>query len=270
MAYTLSLSCRLLSLSLLFFITSSCQHHEASISSTLIGFGPNPRPSLLKSEVKDSPQVKMATVHFNSSWNNAKKREALRTPQNGFEVKIAMMRALDELENDNFDSAIDYFRSMLATDFLTDSGRMNIYWYTAQAAQASEDWGQVRDSYGSYLMASSLLPKDFIDAEITQRLAIARAVLNAHEVAKHDDFGRAPEKAIPIEDLQETELLIETLTCGPEGKARFTHFEEQSPILEKVHLMQRQIQCSDGGGVLSLWFDLSEIQKRSRADVARR
>lgn len=163
-------------------------------------------------------------------------------------------RAFASASEDDAALAASLFHAVLASDFLTDKGRANIYWVTAGIHRRLGDAPGEADALGSFLVASEILP---LEDDLETRQLLARSVLAAMRVEQHPSVGRSPEWAIVVEDTREPASIMASLTCGPEGEGRYIDVSIESVDKPSGRLLHRRAECKESGAVLDLWFDLT-------------
>ncbi len=203
------------------------------------------------------PTVAEAEIYFDKSWNDVKRSSRFQTPRDGVEVRATLMRALTALEKSNFAEAHSHFKAILATDLLTEEGRLSMYWYAAKAAEEANDHVSARDAMGGYVIAATLL--DSLTSEQAERYQSLKASLLAHKVASKKNFGRSPDMAIPISNANESTSIVKALSCGPSGSLRFHVMSEDVINADEYgHLMKQRAFCGATGTSVSLWFNISQ------------
>lgn len=147
------------------------------------------------------------------------------------------------------------FAAILASDFLTDRGRANLYWvlaglYRGLAAPEAE-----AAALGGFLVTSSLLPTD---EELTTRQLVARSIRAALRVQSQPEFGRSPEAPIGVEDAREPSSIVASLACGDAGSGHYIDvaIDAVGPMGGE-RLLRHRVACDESGDVLDLWFDVT-------------
>jgi hypothetical protein len=184
-------------------------------------------------------------------------------PANRVAARHMLEGAFDAVTRDDHPLAAGLFRAVLATDFLTDKGRTNIYWMAAESSRRIHDTRGRSDALGGFLIASELVDED--DDLVLRRL-IARSVLAAIRVAEDPGFGRSPELAISVEDAREPASIMASLSCGPGGEGRYVDVAirsvERPPSEAERRVVRRTAQCQQTGRTLDLFFDVTHAQLR--------
>ena len=182
---------------------------------------------------------------------------AIYRPANRLEARSALEEAFAAAAADDDRTAVQLFGAVLATDFLTDQGRANLYWMKAEAHRQLADRSERTEALGAFLIASELIE---IDQDLETRRLLARSVLVAMRVADEPGFGRSPEMAISVEDVREPASIMASLSCGPAGRGRYVDVIIRSVPSEHggSQLLQRRAECHPSGTSLELWFDLSQ------------
>lgn len=144
-----------------------------------------------------------------------------------------------------------HFTAVLATDFLTDGGRLNVYWFAAEAARDLGDRQGEASALEGFVLAAQLMPKN---EGLRERELLARTTLAAHRVQTDPVHGRTPQKAIVIEDVREPGTIISTLTCGPRGDDRYVNVAIETEASPEGQLIHRKATCRTTGRVLELYF----------------
>ena len=84
-------------------------------------------------------------------------RLVLPTPQTQDDARRTLEIAFAAETVGDVELAAAQFRAILATDFLTDAGRMNVYWHAARShRQLGDEMGE-RDALEGFLLTASLL-----------------------------------------------------------------------------------------------------------------
>lgn len=184
-------------------------------------------------------------------------------PANRVAARHMLEGAFDAVGQEDHPLAAGLFRAVLATDFLTDKGRTNIYWMAAESARRIHDTRGRSDALGGFLIASELIEED--DDLVLRRL-IARSVLAALRVTQDPGFGRSPELAISVEDAREPASIMASLSCGPGGEGRYVDVAirsvERPPEDSERRVVRRTAQCQQTGRTLDLFFDVTHAQLR--------
>ena len=175
-------------------------------------------------------------------------------PQDQRTARHLLERAFSSASEDDPELAAALFHAVLASDFLTDKGRANIYWVTAGIHRRLDDKKGEADALGSFLVASEMLTSD---DELETRQLVARSVLAALRVARHPFLGRSPQAAIVVEDTREPASIMASLPCGSEGYGRYIDVAIESIENQGGRLLHRRAECHESGAVLDLWFDLT-------------
>jgi len=182
---------------------------------------------------------------------------AVPLPTDHPEARRALELGFGALEGGQYPMAAAQFRAVLLTDFLTDAGRMNIYWFTAEAHSRFDDRDGERDALEGFLLAAEqvALPNE----DVLARAMHARSVLASLKLAESADFGRSPESPIVVEDPREPASIVASLACGPEGKGRFVAVDEEAVVLEHSQLVHRRVSCYGSTQTMDLWFDVTHM-----------
>lgn len=152
------------------------------------------------------------------------------------------------------------FASVLASDFLTEKGRANLYWVLAGLCHDQEDRSGEAEALGAFLVASDLLTDR---EEVQPRRLLARAMLAALRVQNSASLGRSPTTAIVVEDLREPATIIASMTCGDAGESHFLDVAIESTHRKAgPRLVHRRARCDADGVELDLWFDLTYAAPR--------
>jgi hypothetical protein len=193
-----------------------------------------------------------------------KERSALRPrpqvyrPQSRAEARGMLERAFEAAENEAHPLAVALFGAVLATDFVTDRGRTNLYWMLAESLRILDDEGERASALGGFLIASELLADPGED--VLLRRMMARAQLAAQRVECDPGFGRSPTAAISVEDLREPASIMGSLSCGAEGREPYVDVVIRSVHEGHNQLLQRRAECRSSGRVLELWFDVTHAR----------
>jgi hypothetical protein len=177
-------------------------------------------------------------------------------PQSQLEARALLQRAFEASAGDRVGEAVRLISAVLATDFLTDQGRANLYWLVADGHLRAGSIESHFDSLGMFLLAAELLEGE-IDADLNTRRLLARSALAARRVAADPDFGRRPEKAIDVEDIREPNRILAALPCGPAGEGRFVDVRTEAHDFEGARFVQRTARCNADLALLELWFDVT-------------
>lgn len=164
-------------------------------------------------------------------------------------------RAFEATEKDRHAEAVSLFGAVLATDYVTDRGRTNLYWMLAESLEVLGDEEERSLALGGFLIASQLL--DEPGEELLLRRMMARSHLAAMRVEGDPGFGRSARVPISVEDLREPASIMGSLSCGPEGREPFVDVVIRSVKEGDHRLLQRRAECRSSGRVLELWFDVT-------------
>lgn len=185
-------------------------------------------------------------------------RPDVKRPESRFEARDMLERAFQAAADGQHEVAAAHYGAVLATDYLTDRGRANLYWMRAESFAALDDDDGRRDALLGFLVASELSP---LDAEAEQKRLLARSALTAMRVEEDPAFGRSPEEAITVEDLREPASIMSSLSCGPRRDAQYVDVAIRSVRKEESALVHRRAECERDGAVLELWFDVTHAAK---------
>lgn len=100
----------------------------------------------------------------------------LPTPTTQPEARRALELAFAAQRGGDAELAAAQFRAVLATDFLTDAGRMQVYWHCAKAHRALGDFGGEQDALEGFVLAAQLVPLSDDDAA---RMVEAESILTS-------------------------------------------------------------------------------------------
>lgn len=179
--------------------------------------------------------------------------DVVAKPQTPAEAGMLIAEAVDLLQKQQGGPALRRFEALLRCDFLTERGRANLYWLSAEAARGVDD-AKRKDALAGYLVAASVVPTD---PELRDKIARARAMLLATKV-QAGALGDSPERAIVVDSAGEADTLVAQLGCGARG---------QSPYIERHGLVTahrddqpapRRLLCTENGDELVLWFRIDE------------
>jgi len=174
-------------------------------------------------------------------------------PQTQPGARLLLERAFQALDEGVFADAAACFHAVLATDFLTERGRANIYWFAAEAHHGLGDRTGEQDALGGFLVAADVVAPQ--DAELVNRAMRARAALAAMKLAAHPQFGRSPKAPIPVEDAREPASILAILSCGPTSADRYVVDREDGALGGPV--VPQRATCTRDGQTIELWFDLT-------------
>ena len=180
--------------------------------------------------------------------------EMLQKPKTKPGAKRMLDRGFFSLKKGKYKDAAAAFRAVLATDYLTDRGRMNLYWMTAQSHKELNDRRGEWDALESFVLAGQAISPDLVG---NQRLLWARSRLAAMRVQDDGDFGRSPEKAIFVEDISEPAQIMAAMECDG-GKAQYRALAIRSVNAGMDQLIHRRIACEQEE--LDLWFNITYAQ----------
>jgi hypothetical protein len=180
--------------------------------------------------------------------------EMLQKPKTKPGAKRMLDRGFFSLKEERYQDAAAAFRAVLATDYLTDRGRMNLYWMTAQSHKELNDRRGEWDALEGFVLAGQAISPDLAGK---QRLIWARARLAAMRVQDDTDFGRTPEKAIFVEDINEPAQIMAAMECEG-GKAQFRALAIRSVNAGMEQLVYRRVACQQEE--LDLWFNITYAQ----------
>ncbi len=185
----------------------------------------------------------------------------VRTPVTQAGARRALETGLNAMSEEQWSEAASQLRAVLRTDFLTDSGRVNIYWFTAEAHRRLHDLSGEADALSGFLLAVSLLDEEL---QRDRREIAARAALAAIRLSHDPAFGRTKEMPIRVVDSREPETILAALGCQER-----VHTEER--VTTKVttessskKLVQQSARCGKSGRSVQLWFDVSDTSERGR------
>lgn len=167
-------------------------------------------------------------------------------------------RGFDAAADGQHEIAVAFYGAVLATDYLSDRGRANLYWMRAESFAVLGDDDGRRDALLGFLVTSEL---SAADDETEARRLLARSVLTAMRVNEDPAFGRSPEDPIAVEDLREPASIMSSLSCGPRRDAHYVDVAIRSVRKEESSLVQRRAQCEGDGAVLELWFDVTHASR---------
>lgn len=173
-------------------------------------------------------------------------------------ARRALELGFGALEMGQYALAAAHFRAVLLTDYLTDAGRMNIYWFTAEAHARLDDQFGERDALEGFLLAAEQAPVQ--NEDVLARTLHARSVLASIKLAELPEFGRSPELPIVVEDPREPESIVASLACGPNGENRFVEVDEEAVLLEHSRLVHRRVTCHGSSLTIDLWFDVTHME----------
>jgi hypothetical protein len=181
-------------------------------------------------------------------------RPVPKRPSSRLQARDMLQAAFEAGAREDHQTAVNLFGAVLATDFLTDGGRTNLYWMKAESHRQLGDHDGRMESLGAFLIAAELVPED---DEIMLRRLLARSALAAMRVTVDPGFGRTPEMAISVEDVREPASIMASLSCGPAGRGHYVDVAIRSVERAEARLLQRRAECRPGGVVLELWFDVT-------------
>lgn len=186
-------------------------------------------------------------------------RPDIKRPESRLEARGMLERGFEASADGQHEIAVALYGAVLATDYLTERGRANLYWMRAESfAELSDDEGR-RDALLGFLVASELAPPD--DDTRARRL-LARSELTAMRLEEDPGFGRSPDEPIAVEDPREPASIISTLSCGPERNGHYVDVAIRSVRREQSSLVHRRAACEGDGAVLELWFDVTHAGPR--------
>ncbi len=174
----------------------------------------------------------------------------VRTPTNQAGAKEILERGLGAMGDEDWMAAASNFRAVLRTDFLTDAGRANIYWFTAEAHRRLHDVSGEADALSGFLLAASILDDT---PRGDRREVAARAALAAFRLSRDPDFGRTKETPIRVMDVREPISILSALGC----RDRVLTNDTVTSRSGGVSLVRQQAKCGESGTV-ELWFDVSD------------
>lgn len=225
-----------------------CSHQGAGANSIsparpMTSWSHNPHPSV---ETPDSDQENVAPSEA--------VLPLLDVPKTKNEAKDMLDRGFWSLQQQHSKDAAAAFRSVLASDFLTDRGRMNLYWMAAQAHEDFRDSHGEADALEGFLLAAEVLGAEHAGSH---RLLWARARLAAMRVQEGGEYGRSPQKAIQVEDLREPAKIMAAMDCA-QGEGHFRSVAIRSVNAGHNQLIHRTVACEQEE--MDLWFNVTYVQ----------
>lgn len=171
-------------------------------------------------------------------------------PQSPAEAGALIAEAVELLQRREGKQALPRFEALLRCDFLTERGRANLYWLSAEAARGVDD-GKRRDALAGYLVAASILPPD---SELKDKVGRARAMLLADQVQLRG-LGDSPERAIVVDSAGDADTLVAQLGCGARGQSPYVvRHGLVTASDDDEGLAARRLLCTENGDELVLWF----------------
>lgn len=183
----------------------------------------------------------------------------IKRPESRLEARGMLERAFEASADGHHNVAVQLYGAVLATDYLTDKGRANLYWMRAESFGEMRQEDGRRDALAGFLVASDLPPAD---EDLTARRLLARSALTAMRVEEDPGFGRSPETPISVEDLREPASIISSLSCGESRDAHYVDVAIRSVRREQSRLVHRRAECERDGAVLDLWFDVTNADRQ--------
>ena len=143
-------------------ITQSSAVGSAFIANALIANAPNSvaKASAKKASANKASAKKTSAKKAAERPQRQKKRVRLptvSTPQTPKSARRALEMAFAAEAVGDLELAAAEFHAILATDFLTDAGRMQVYWHAALAHRVLGDLSGERAALEGYLLAASLI-----------------------------------------------------------------------------------------------------------------
>jgi len=179
-------------------------------------------------------------------------------PQDTTEAQAYLSGALASMRNNQPRQAGAFLDAILKSDHLSDRGRANVYWLAADAHHLAGEDARHADCLAGFLVAADLLPGD---GDMKKREVEARSTLVARKLKTSPALGKSPSSAIHVEDARDPATIVSELPCGRSGRyvenAVATHGEDAS---DGRQLEERRLVCSEGGGQLVLWFDVTHTR----------
>jgi hypothetical protein len=205
------------------------------------------------------PEREVAPPDPAAAVQAAPQPEHVYRPVSRLEARDMLESAFEAISDGDHARAADLFSAVLATDFLTDEGRADLYWMKAEAHRRMDDPAARTDALGSFLLSSELVPPT---QDLLTRRLLARSALVAMKVADDPGFGRSPETPITVQDVREPASIMASLSCGPSGRGHYVDIAIRSVKRagDDSSLVQRRAECHPSGHTLELWFDLSQAQ----------
>lgn len=190
----------------------------------------------------------------------ASESTAVYRPTSRLEARDMLEAAFESGSAGDHEHAASLFSAVLATDFLTDEGRADLYWMKAEAHRRTADDAARIEALGSFLLATELFEAN---QDVETRRLLARSALVAMKVADDQSFGRSPEMAISVEDVREPASIMASMSCGPSGRGHYVDIAIRSVQRAGAEgrLVQRRAECRPSGHTLELWFDLSQAER---------
>jgi hypothetical protein len=194
------------------------------------------------------------------------------TPQRYTDAELVLERGFTALDAGDDATSLGYLRAALRSDFLTPRGRAQVYWTAAGAARRVGDRTGERSHLEGFLLVRETLPDGVLDSDVdlAVQASIARGVLLAHQIESRG-LGRAPRRALVVEDKNDTRAAIAALGCGSDGASALTFVDEALVENEGSILLRRGVTCTSDGDRFNLWFDVSSAIERgnTRPQTAR-
>ncbi len=171
-------------------------------------------------------------------------------PQSANEATVLIADAVEMLQRRDA-GALPRFEALLRCDFLSERGRANLYWLSAEAARGVDD-GKRREALAGYLVAASVLPSD---VELRDKVGRARAMLLADQVQSRG-LGDSPERPIVVDSVSDADILVAQLGCGARGQSPYIvrHGLITTAGDDDDGLAARRLLCTENGDELVLWF----------------
>lgn len=177
--------------------------------------------------------------------------QRLPAPDTTAEAQAYLSGAIAALRANQPQHASTFIDAILRSDHLTERGRANVYWLSAEAHRlAGNDDGLV-EALGGFLVSAAVLEPD---EDMRLREVEARAAIVARKVEGDPALGKTPTEAIAVEDAREPSGIVAELGCGAQGDSRYV--EEKVSSHGEV-LEERRLICTGTGEQLVLWFDLT-------------
>lgn len=178
----------------------------------------------------------------------------LAAPEDAEGARSMLEGALIALDEGRGARASSYLSAILRSDQLTDKGRANVYWLSAEAFRLLGDEPKEAEALQAFLVAQDVVQDERRpDRDLAKRAVQARAWLLAKKVQDDPRLGKSPADAITVEDEREASAVVANLGCGPSGDGRYVEVQSKAGASDD-RLLHRRAACDHGGAVLELWF----------------
>jgi hypothetical protein len=195
------------------------------------------------------------------------KETYVRSPASAAEAQAYLGSAVAALRVNRPQRAVVFIDAILRCDHLTERGRANVYWLSAEAHRLAGNEQGFVDALGGFLVSAAVLeprvsPRPvgtsaISDDEMRAREVEARAAILARKVKADPRLGKTRADAIRIEDTRDAPGIVAELACGASGRSRYV---QQNVASHGEAFEERRLVCQSTGEQLVLWFDLTHTR----------